>query len=187
MHRDRSLVGLLVIAMGCGIAPSELPSHESPQNVAPLVAPPLPLLPTVQPPPPSGAADITSRHFTVPLSVRDAETILAGTKIFVWNHGPAMQIYAYNVILRQTDAHARMLAIARHGERAGQLYALCALRELEAPGADSLSKRLRSINEQLWVYDGWMIEATVSAMVQTIEGDKVWRGFQLGRAGYRYQ
>lgn len=119
------------------------------------------------------------------MSIGDAERILRGTKIFHWNHGPSTQVYAYTVILRQPDAHARILAIARNGQRAGQLYALCALRHLGAVEADGLAKRLASSNEEILVYDGIGRLARVRAMVEMIETNKTWVMLQDAGTAYR--
>jgi len=119
------------------------------------------------------------------MSLADAEKILTRTEIFHWNHGPSTQVYAYTVILRQPDAHARILAIARDGQWAGQLYALCALRHLSAGEADDLASRLASSDEEILVYDGMGRLARVGAMVELIETNKTW--LMLHDAGTAYR
>ncbi len=154
------LLALIVVSVyGCGGTTSELPTPGPPK---------------VEAPRPLGADDIVNQKFASPLSVQDAETILSRTNMFVWNHGPALQIDAYRVLMQQPDALRRVLSIASHGGRAGQLYALCALRDFGSEAAWSVANRLASVEEEILVHgsNGATRFEPVTELVREIETNK---------------
>jgi hypothetical protein len=179
MRLRLSLCGLLLASVAsCAPDPDDLPTPVPP------VAAETPTTVNLPPEPP-GATDIANQRFSLPLSIRDAEAILTKTEMFVWNHLPATQVYAYTVFLREPDAHARILAVARDGRWAGQLYALCGLRHLRAQEADGLARRLSEVDEPIHYYDGRSRDVSVRDLVEMIELEKVWVALEHAGKSYR--
>src|SRR5712664_1887189 len=130
-------------------------------------------------PPPSrsvtevpGAGDFARQPFASPLSIEDAEQILVRTRVFEFGGmPPKRQVQAFNVLLDQPDAVARLKRVSDRGELAGRLYALCALSTLDKQVARTLAVALGQDQTRVLVIDsdvirGSMTSAEVVVLIQ---------------------
>lgn len=146
LSRAATVAGVLIAftAAACVDPSSNLPV---PPPFPPIPVPPGP---PGDPPPPPGASDISNRRFALPLPLEDAERILLETGMF----GGRPHIAAYNRILDEPDAAARVLALVARAGPAGQLYLLGALLALDHPYAAELERRLLQSTDTVLQYHG---------------------------------
>jgi hypothetical protein len=178
MHRYYSAIAtcLCLAASGCG-SPAEVP--DAPQS--PLARPAPPSVPP-EPPKSRGAGDIAGDPYPTPLPLVDAERILLNTNTFSYRN-LARQIQAYNVLLDQPDAFNRVRAIAARARRAGQLYALCALWDLNPDAARAFAAELTTIQDPVLVFANDVVsDIPVAKMVALIEAEKLWVEFRKEKA-----
>jgi hypothetical protein len=158
-------LSLLFAVGGCRVSPSDLPE---PQPAPAFEVP--------------WANDIVAKKFVVPLSLQDAEAILEKTTFFSL-HAPSPAIDAYNMVLNQPDALDRFHRLSQRGQSAGQLFALCGLRHLRSDSAGSLAKRLSTISDRIFVFEGGTTNRkSVSELTSTIEAEEVWLHFRESRS-----
>lgn len=144
---------------------------------APDVAPPAP----AQPPPPPGGDDIAYRSAPAVLTIDDAEEILRKTGIFDTGHGTRRLVYAWNVIVDQPDAAARMRAIAGEARPAGQLLALAALQTLDPVAAQELEQRLIADRRELLVDSHQQTRRPIPELVGVIRDQQLARTWRRAR------
>jgi pimeloyl-ACP methyl ester carboxylesterase len=147
---------------------------------APDVTPPAP----APPPPPPGGDDIAYRSTPAELSVDDADEILTKTEIFDTGHARRRLVYAWNVIVDQPDAPARMRAIAARARPAGQLLALAALQTLDPAAAHELEQRLAGDRREIFVEPHGPTHRTVAELVGVIRDQQLARAWRRARYDY---
>jgi dienelactone hydrolase len=144
---------------------------------APDVAPPAP----APPPPPPGGDDIAYRSSPAVLTADDAEEILTKTEIFDTGHARQRLVYAWNLIVDQPDAAARMRAIAGRARPAGQLLALAALQTLDPVAAQELELRLAGDRREIFVEAHGPTYRTVAELAGVIRDQKLARAWRHAR------
>jgi hypothetical protein len=163
---------MVATSAACGVTPSELPVPASPREDLALQLPDFP-------PKPPDADDIVSKSYTLPMTVPAAETILLTTAVFNFHNSPGASHHASLVIVNLPDAVKRLQTVAASGRRAGQLYALCGLWELDPNAARSLAMELATLRDEVVVLDNDVRELkSMAEAAEMVKDYELWKWFR---------